>query len=227
MDYSPTDSSVSRILQAKNTGVGCHFLLQEIFLTPGTKPTDRFFTTVPSGKPITIHRLIKVVVMARMKGAHELSNVDFHPPRPSWPQTLLRAQTSSSRDTLSPWCAIVLCGHQQTPWGHADDTGQVLSWRKGIGCHWNRPSLCVKTSLPCTQRSCQHYPPGTYKMPHSTSWYSTHHGIWPRNSCQGKWSEAMGPANWTHCSHLFPNILKQLAWQNAEMAFWRFSYSTS
>ena len=30
MDYSPPNCSVHRISQAKNTGVGCHFLLQEI-----------------------------------------------------------------------------------------------------------------------------------------------------------------------------------------------------
>ena len=40
----------------KNTGVGCHFLLQGIFPIPGIKPVspelaDRFFTTEPPGKP--------------------------------------------------------------------------------------------------------------------------------------------------------------------------------
>ena len=34
MDYSPSGSSINRILQA-NTGVGGHFLLQGIFLTQG------------------------------------------------------------------------------------------------------------------------------------------------------------------------------------------------
>ena len=32
MDYSPSDSSIHRIFPDKNTEVGCHFLLQEIFL---------------------------------------------------------------------------------------------------------------------------------------------------------------------------------------------------
>ena len=36
MDYSPPGSSVYGILQARNTGVGCHFLLQEIPLTQGS-----------------------------------------------------------------------------------------------------------------------------------------------------------------------------------------------
>ena len=40
MDCSPPGSSVHGILQAriKNTGVGCHFLLQEIFSTQGSNP---------------------------------------------------------------------------------------------------------------------------------------------------------------------------------------------
>ena len=42
----------------KNTGVGCHFLLQGIFLTriepvsvASPAVADKFFTTVPLGKP--------------------------------------------------------------------------------------------------------------------------------------------------------------------------------
>ena len=35
MDCSPPSSSVHGILQARNTGVSSHFLLQGIFLTPG------------------------------------------------------------------------------------------------------------------------------------------------------------------------------------------------
>ena len=33
MDYSMSGSSVHGIFPGKNTGVGCHFLLQGIFLT--------------------------------------------------------------------------------------------------------------------------------------------------------------------------------------------------
>ena len=36
MDYSPPGSSVHGIFQARNTGVGCHFLLQRILLTQGS-----------------------------------------------------------------------------------------------------------------------------------------------------------------------------------------------
>ena len=38
MGCSPPGSSVHRIFAGKNTGVGCHFLLQRIFLTQGFNP---------------------------------------------------------------------------------------------------------------------------------------------------------------------------------------------
>ena len=39
MDCSLLGSSVPGILQARNTGVGCHALLQGIFLTQGSNPS--------------------------------------------------------------------------------------------------------------------------------------------------------------------------------------------
>ena len=56
-DCSPPGSSINGILQARNTGMGCHFLFQGIFPTQGSNPlvssalADRFFTTAPPGKP--------------------------------------------------------------------------------------------------------------------------------------------------------------------------------
>ena len=38
MHWSTPDSSVHGISQAQSTGVGCHFLLQGIFLTQGSNP---------------------------------------------------------------------------------------------------------------------------------------------------------------------------------------------
>ena len=38
VDCSPPGSSVHGIFPGKNTGIGCHFLLQGIFLTQGSKP---------------------------------------------------------------------------------------------------------------------------------------------------------------------------------------------
>ena len=48
MDYSLPDSSVHGIFSGKNTGVGCHFLLQGIFLTCFSGIA---FTAEPPGKP--------------------------------------------------------------------------------------------------------------------------------------------------------------------------------
>ena len=39
MDCSPLGSSVHGIFPGKNIGVGCHFLLQGIFLTQGLNPS--------------------------------------------------------------------------------------------------------------------------------------------------------------------------------------------
>ena len=61
MDCSQPDSSVHGIFQGWNTGVGCHFLLQGIFLIQGSNPYllqvsctasgSFFLTTEPPGKP--------------------------------------------------------------------------------------------------------------------------------------------------------------------------------
>ena len=44
MDFSPPDSSVHGIFPGKSTGVGCHFLLQEIFSTQVSHTVGRRFT---------------------------------------------------------------------------------------------------------------------------------------------------------------------------------------
>ena len=68
MDCSWPGSSVHGILQAKNTGVDCHFLLQGIFLTQGWSCisclASRFFTTEPPGKPST---LVPVLITCSME----------------------------------------------------------------------------------------------------------------------------------------------------------------
>ena len=46
MDCSPLGSSVHGILQAEVTGVGCHALLQGIFLTQGSNSGLRDWTQV-------------------------------------------------------------------------------------------------------------------------------------------------------------------------------------
>ena len=57
MDYNPLGSSVPWGFPGKNTGVGCHFLLQWMNLPdPGIEPTSPalaggFFITDPPGSP--------------------------------------------------------------------------------------------------------------------------------------------------------------------------------
>ena len=68
MDCGLPGSSDHGISQAKNTEVGCHFLLQGIFPTQGSNPhlllspelAGRFFTTRPPGKLICIYTLLYV-----------------------------------------------------------------------------------------------------------------------------------------------------------------------
>jgi len=51
----PLQAPLSMDSPGKNTGVGCHFLLQGIFPTQGSNPVciaSRLFTTEPPGKPL-------------------------------------------------------------------------------------------------------------------------------------------------------------------------------
>ena len=84
MDCSSPDSSVLGILPGKNTGVGCHALLQGIFLTQGLTHVScgcciagGFFTAEPLGTPkgsddpIQIPKRIK----AHIEGKETVSSV--------------------------------------------------------------------------------------------------------------------------------------------------------
>ena len=67
MDYSLPGSFCAWDFPDKNTGVGCHFLLQGIFLTQESNShllhrlhcQAEFFATVPPGKPFTMYTYIK------------------------------------------------------------------------------------------------------------------------------------------------------------------------
>ena len=64
MDHSLPGSSVHGILPGKNTGVGCHALLQGLFLTQGLNPCllhcrRIFLPSEPPGKPWCQHRFLK------------------------------------------------------------------------------------------------------------------------------------------------------------------------
>ena len=63
MDCSPTDSSVQGDSPGKNTGVGCHALLQGIFPTQGSNPQRCLLhwqtgslSLVPPGKPQVLRK---------------------------------------------------------------------------------------------------------------------------------------------------------------------------
>ena len=76
MDHSPLGSSVHGVLQAKNTGVGCHALLQGIFPTQGSNPYlfkfpalgGRFFTTNATCKALKMSYLSVTRIILVLKG---------------------------------------------------------------------------------------------------------------------------------------------------------------
>ena len=63
MNYSPPGSPVHEILQAKNSGIGSHSLLQRIFLTQGSNSALLHHGSLPSeptGKPLwMLKQLVK------------------------------------------------------------------------------------------------------------------------------------------------------------------------
>ena len=66
MDCSPPGSSVHEDSPGKNTGVGCHALLQGIFLTQGSNPhlfcllswQGASLPLAPLGKPISVDKCV-------------------------------------------------------------------------------------------------------------------------------------------------------------------------
>ena len=69
MDYSLPDSSVRGIFSGKNTGVGCHFLLQGIFLTC---VSGIAFTAEPPGKPLLFISALILVLLPEVVRIMEL-----------------------------------------------------------------------------------------------------------------------------------------------------------
>ena len=56
MDCSLPGSSVHRMLRGKDTGVGCHFLLQENLPTPGIQPMSLASSALAGGYEVYINR---------------------------------------------------------------------------------------------------------------------------------------------------------------------------
>ena len=68
MNHNLPGSSVYGVLQARNTGVDCYFLLQGNLLGPGIEPVSpalagRFFTTEPPGN-ILDYTMVKGVILS-------------------------------------------------------------------------------------------------------------------------------------------------------------------
>ena len=61
MDCSLSGSSVQGIFPGKNTGVGCHFLLQGSFLTQGVNPCPLHLLHC-LGDSLPLHRLVNFIV---------------------------------------------------------------------------------------------------------------------------------------------------------------------
>lgn len=93
----------------------------------------------------------------------------------------------------------------------------------------NRYLFWIWICLPCNQWFCQNYHLWTYKMPilHTPLWYFNIALFVIKELTSQYISMAMGPCFWNVVVlPCFPTILKQLAWENTGMAFWKFSYST-
>jgi len=70
MDHKHPCSSVHGDSPGKNTGVGCNFLLQGIFLTKGLNlplmhllHCSGFFTAEPPGKPLLEHCKLNIILV--------------------------------------------------------------------------------------------------------------------------------------------------------------------
>ena len=87
MDCSPPGSSVHGISPGKNTGMGCHFLLQRIFPNQGSNPSLQHWhaDSLPLSYPISSIRIVKEHIPLGLNfqsyQAYVTSNTE-------WPQTL-------------------------------------------------------------------------------------------------------------------------------------------
>ena len=81
MDYNPPGSSVHGILQARNTGVGVHSLLQGICPTQRSNQVSytaaRFFTTEWPGKHICWNQLLKCERLREINCCNVMQNCYF------------------------------------------------------------------------------------------------------------------------------------------------------
>ena len=116
MDCSPPGSSVHEILPGKNTGVGCHALLQGGLPDPGTEPlflrfpasACRFFTTNATWEVqwiVHCHTYKKKVKKTATGQAHTALTMPWHSPSPV-SFTAPRDKRRTSRRDHSPLWSV-------------------------------------------------------------------------------------------------------------------------
>ena len=144
MDCSQPGSSVHGIFQAKNAGVGCHCLLQGIFLTQGWSCNSclasRFFTTEPPGKPST---LVPVLIRCRMELCSDRSRKPFPSCCPGctwnpgsclsshWPEVFCRGPEAAAPSAGWAWGGCQPCPSKPP-------AGPAQGRRRARGPHWAR-----------------------------------------------------------------------------------------
>lgn len=126
------------------------------------------------------------VIKAEVKIIRGLNNTEFLSSRWTWPQPPLSAQSASSRyNTEFP---IWHTDDQPAIWWQIDYTGLLPSWKGRSFIRIATDTLDINF-LYC----CQNYYPYIYRMPYSSSWYSTQHCLWSKGSLHTKLSQCSFP----------------------------------
>ena len=110
MGCSPPGSSVRGIFPGKNTGVGCHFLLQGIFLTQGSKPLSFTWQVSPAWQVdffttelfLVIYICISSVQFSRSVMSNSLWPHESQHARPPCPSPTPGVHSDSHPSSL--WC---------------------------------------------------------------------------------------------------------------------------
>ena len=110
MDCSLRGSSVHGILQAR-TGVGCHFLLQGIFLTQGSHPPLSLTSPAWAGRFLTIEpQVLKLqrITLSRNKRAGSDVDIAFFGPH-TRTHTHTHSRTGSQHSTIFLAIPCIAC----------------------------------------------------------------------------------------------------------------------
>ena len=129
----------------KNTGVGCHFLLQGIFATHGLNPlAEGLFTTEPCGKGFHLYEVSKIVRFIELQwdvGGQELQR--------GWNgELIINMQMKSSRDLLYHIVSLVNSDGKESTWNVGDpDLVAGLGRSPGEGNGYPFQKSCLEYSM--------------------------------------------------------------------------------